>query len=234
MFKCDGPIVADLVAASDSIPAVPDAVIADVADSIRQMDRAHGLSLVVSVGRLIVEKLFGGDTAEIHRRGRKGATLTRLAEQPDLPFSHSQLSRTVGVYESVAQFGPVESWRNLTITHVRIVLPLPAPERQALLQKAEAKAWPVTKLDAEAKTARNKAKSAKGAGGRPPDSPTTRAVKILTRTTEQQAEAVEIVADADDFKEEDAMAIIAAATALELQCGEIQERMTAKLQGMPT
>ena len=231
MFKGDGPIVTELVVASDSRPAVPDAVIADVAESIRQMHRAHGLSLVVSVGRLIVEKLYGGDTAEIHRRGRKDATLTKLAEQPDLPFSLSQLSRAVGVYESVAQLGPVESWRNLTMTHVRTVLPLPAPERQALLQKAEAKAWPVTKLAAEAKKARDRAKVVKGTGGRPPDSPTARAVKTLTRTMEQQAEALASVADADDLKPEEAMAIMAAATALKLRCTEIQERMRVRLNG---
>ena len=231
MFKGEGPIVTELVVASDSLPAVPDAVIADVAETIRQMHRAHGLSLVVSVGRLIVEKLYGGDTAEIHRRGRKDATLTRLAEQPGLPFSLSQLSRAVGVYESVAQLGPVESWRNLTMTHVRTVLPLPAPQRQALLQKAEAKAWPVTKLEAEAKKARDKAKVAKGAGGRPPNSPTTRAVKTLTRTMEQHAEALDQVNDAEDLKAEEAVALVAAATALKLQCVEIQERMRGRVGG---
>lgn len=231
MFKGDGPIVTELVVASDDLPEVSDTVIAEVAQTIRAMHRAHGLNLVVSVGRLIVEKLYGGDTAEIHRRGRKDATLTRLAEQTDLPFSLSQLSRAVGVYESVAQLGPVESWRNLTMTHVRTVLPLPAPDRQALLQKAEAKAWPVTKLEAEAKKARAKAKVAKGAGGRPPDSPTTRAVKTLTRTMEQQADALAAVADADDLKPEEAMAIMAASTALKLRCADIQERLKGKLRG---
>lgn len=218
-------VESQLVQAPEPTLMVPDAVIAEVADSIRQMHRAHGLSLVVSVGRLIVEKLYGGDTAEIHRRGRKDAALSRLANQPNLPFSLSQLSRAVGVYESVAQLGPVDSWRHLTMTHVRTVLPLPAPERQALLQKAEAKAWPVTKLEAEAKKARDKAKVAKGAGGRPPDSPTTRAVKVLTRTMEQQADALAAFANADDLESEDAAAITAAATELKLQCMEILERI---------
>lgn len=224
MLKSEGEQKTELVVAAAMAPDVSDAVIAEVAQTIRDLERAHKVSLVVTVGRLIVERLYGGNAAAVHARGPKASPLSRLAAQEDLPFSLPQLSRAVGIYESVAKLGPVDSWRHLTMTHVRTVLPLPAPERQTLLEKAEAKGWSVKQLEAQAKKTR---KDKSTGGGRPPLPAITKSVLAVKRLVDEQERILE---RDEELTEAQIGALLMTVSALKLQCTAIQERMTAKLR----
>ena len=210
----------ELVASGQRAVDVPDAVVTEVADAIRAMHRVHGVRLIVEVGRLIVERIFDGDSEAIHRRGRKESALSRLADQPDFPFSLSRLSRAVGIYESAADLSDVGSWQNLTLTHVRTVLPLPASERQPLLAKAEQRGWSVKQLALQAQRAR----TTKTAGGRPPLVPSASAVSACVRSSEDFQKAVSEFESVEGLTDEQKGKVPAVASRVRDVCTEFLER----------
>lgn len=208
----------DLVQAAD----VSDEVVADVAQGIREMHRQHGMRFVVEVGRLVVERLYGGDAALAHRRGPKASPLARLAEQPELPLSLSQLSRAVAIYEAVAHLGDVATWQHLSMSHVRAVLPLPASDRPDLLRTAEERGWSVKQLEASVRRRRPERR----AGGRPTLLPFVRSLRALERLVRDDAAFAGLDA-AESLRAEDAERARRTVTELRRRCDEIERLLPA-------
>ena len=215
----------DVLAASDGVAlAVAESTILGVAQEIRTMHRLHGLRFVVGVGRVIVERFFGGDASAIHKRGPKDDSLKRLAEQPDMPLSLPQLSRAVAIFEAVEPLGEVDTWQHLSMSHVRAVLPLPAPDQQALLTKTEKKGWSVKMLEAQARK-----KKRKRGGGRHPLPRFVKSIRALGKFDDD-----DLFGDLDgidSLEPEDADALYKTVTGLKLRCEKLQEQLQPRVSG---
>jgi hypothetical protein len=115
------------------------------------------------LGRLIVDRFHGGDLEAFRGRGRKDASLRKLAQHPELPMSASALYNAVAAFDFAENNPGVYSSKHLTPTHVRTVLALPAPEQIRLLAEAEDRALTVEQLASEVARARS---SERRGGGR--------------------------------------------------------------------
>lgn len=149
----------------DAAPSeVGDETIAEVARSIRALHDQHALRFAVEVGRLIIERFYGGDLSRAKSRAAKDVSLRKLAEQPDMPLSRSALHNAVRLYDLVQRLGGIETCAPLGPSHLRALLPLPEEEQARLAEAARDKGWTVRELEAAARDAR----APKRAGGRPP------------------------------------------------------------------
>ena len=127
------------------------------------------------------------------------------------------LDRHPGVYSS----------KHLTVTHVRTVLPLPDKVQQRLLDRAEAKAWTVQHLAAEARKV--KAKAPKRGGGRRALLTFVKTIRALRRFDDDA-----LFADfeqLDALGEDEAQALYQTVTGLKLRCEALQERLQARVPG---
>ncbi len=201
--------------------------IARVAQGIRELHRHHGLRLIFNVGRLIVDELYAGDSAAVHQRGPKDSPLSLLASQPNSPFSKSQLSRAVAVYEALAPLGDVATWQHLSASHVRVVLTLPAPNQKELLRRAESEEWSVRQLEAKAQGAKGKTRS----GGRPPLPRFVRSIHALEKYVVEPAIVFGDLEAVDELDAEEARRLYRTVTSMKLRCEELQKALRDKVQG---
>jgi hypothetical protein len=136
----------------ESIPSTieeEDAVDAIVGE-LRTLARAATLELAVRVGRVVVERFYGGRVEVWRQRGRRCPSFRKLAEHPDLPMSATALYRSVCIFEVFERLGGIATWKHVGASHVRAVLPLPPTDQERLLLDAEASGWSVRRLDEEA------------------------------------------------------------------------------------
>ena len=111
--------------------------------------RAATLDFALSVGRLIIADVYGGDLAGWRDRNpKKDHSLRKIANHPDLPMCPAALYRSVAMFELCERLG-TRSWRHVSTTHLRLVLPLGKDEQVRLLRDAEANRWSVRRLDSE-------------------------------------------------------------------------------------
>ena len=117
-----------------------------IARELREPRGVTGLELALSIGRLMLERLYGGDIAVWHSRGRKDGSFRRLAKHPDLPFGPSTLSRAVGIYEISLRRPDLLGLRNVTWSHVRELLKLPSDQQDRLIDETSRNEWSVRRL----------------------------------------------------------------------------------------
>ena len=139
-------------------------VIDEVIRGIQAAQARHGFALTAEVGRLILEKLYGGDPELMIRRGPKDSSLRKLAEHPALPMSATTLHYSLGVYLLLLRRPDVHLSEHLTPTHLRVVLPLPSPDQDELLARAETEGLTVAELTVQVRQVREN--TSRG-GGRP-------------------------------------------------------------------
>jgi len=151
-------------------------VIDQVVEAVRVIQRTARVTATLDVGALIVEKLFGGDLERVHARGSKDVSFRRLAAHPRLPCSASTLWRCVRVYELVRRMPWLVNLDYITVTHIVVVLALPAESQETLLRQAGAERWTVAQLRKKVKAER---------GGSEPEkkvaTPLARSVRHLHR-----------------------------------------------------
>ena len=216
-----------VVIEADTAPTVADDTIADVVAGIRAAQAKHGFALVREVGELIVAKFYGGDIGVLRDRGPKDASLRKLAEHPDLPMSAASLYTAVATYDVLDRHPGVSSSKHLTPTHVRTVLPLPDKAQQRLLTRAEAKAWTVQQLEAEARKV--KVRAPKRRGGRRPLPTFVKTIRALRRFDDDA-----LFADfeqLDALGEDETQALYQTVTGLKLRCEALLERLQARVPG---
>jgi hypothetical protein len=136
------------LAANGSAPLVlHDGVIEGTAAEIRDCARAAKLEFASKVGRIVLERFYGGDVAAWHSHGRKDASLRKLADRlEDAHLSASALYRCVAIHAALQALGPLEQWHRVAPTHVSLVLPLPPDDQAALLREVEENGWSVDEL----------------------------------------------------------------------------------------
>jgi hypothetical protein len=126
-----------------------DAALEQVAGEIRTLASAAVLDFARGVGRIVLERCYGGDEAAWRSHGAKDVSLRRLADRlgDGERFGAASLYRCVAIHLVLRRLGRSAEWTNLTPSHVRLVLPLDASEQTRLLLEAQAGAWSVRELE---------------------------------------------------------------------------------------
>lgn len=141
---------------------VADEVIDQVVAEINSLYHNQTLTFHLGVGRVIVERLYGGDREAWRSRGTKDTSFRKLAEREDFidGVSAAVLRRATAIYDMCAQLELLDpetgesTWIHLGTSHLRAVLGLPDSEQKRLLTRAEDKKWTVEKLESEVRKAR--------------------------------------------------------------------------------
>jgi hypothetical protein len=104
---------------------------------------------MISVGRLIVERLYGGDLDAARARRRKDRSLRRLQRHPDLPFPPSMVSRSISTYLLSRRRVDLLDIKNLGASHLQELLGLAPSEQDHFLERLASEVWSVERLRAE-------------------------------------------------------------------------------------
>jgi hypothetical protein len=118
-----------------------------VVRELQELARQGALDLAFRIGKLIVDRFYGGDINLWRRRGRKSISLRALTRYPELPFSAAAIYRALAIHELVERVGSVSAWKHLGPGHFRAVLALPESEQIRYLTFAEERAWTVGQLE---------------------------------------------------------------------------------------
>lgn len=151
-------------------PPTPEPVVeTSLADRLGELAKDASVEHAVEIGRLVIERLYGGDLSTWRSRGPKAHSLRELARRSDLPISSSALYRSIALFELGQRLGGVSRWssRGLGISHMRLVLGLPADEQHRLLDMAVDQSWTVAELERETVLVRENQPRKKARGGRP-------------------------------------------------------------------
>lgn len=150
-------------------------------ERLQSLTRGALMKFSLEVGRIVIETLYDGDSTAWRDRGHKSSTLRALAASPELPISVSALYRALAIYELNASIGrDVESWQNIGISHVRVVLGLERQQQLNLLDAASEKNWTVSKLEKEAARYRSVVRTRGGRRATPRYVKTIRRIHDLT------------------------------------------------------
>ena len=134
------------------------------------------------VGKLIVDTFYSGDLMRWRTRDpTKDVSFRKLSRHPDLPMSAAALYRSVCTYELCERLN-LRSWRHISASHLRLVLPLSDRDQEKVLRTAEVHAWPVRRLDEEvAIMLSSRAELCKGSGGRKRDGRLRHAMRSVAK-----------------------------------------------------
>ena len=124
--------------------------------------KAATFDFALAVGRLVIDEFYDGDMNRWRNRDPgKEISLRKLARHPQLPMNPSALYRSVAIYE-LSERLDLRSWKYISTSHMRLVLPLSPDEQARLLLAAETNAWSVRRLDQEVSTLRSTSLASRG------------------------------------------------------------------------
>jgi hypothetical protein len=132
-------------------------------EDLRRVYCGGGTMLMVKVGKLVLERLYGGDVNLWHARGRKDASFRKLAERPRLPFSRANLARAVGIYVLSLRRPDLFELQDVGPCHLREILTLEPAVQDRLLAQTTAQQWSVCRLHNEIQQLRSSDPSAHAA-----------------------------------------------------------------------
>ena len=117
-------------------------MIAAVLLELREIDRRTSLERAAAIGRVVLERFFGG-SPEVwrERRNNKNNSIRRIAEHPDCPLSRSALNEAVGVYVAVQSLHCVQTSGHITASHVAAITFLGVEQQRRWLERAEQGSW---------------------------------------------------------------------------------------------
>jgi len=100
------------------LPApLPEAALQEVIETLNSYQKEAGFSFARQVGRLIVDRLYGGELGGWRSRGPKDSSFQKLAEKSEegsLLLSASALYRCVALVELEARLG-ISTWKHLSL-----------------------------------------------------------------------------------------------------------------------
>jgi hypothetical protein len=156
--KKDGEIVGSPEDAPAAVPAktptvvVSDAAIERLADEIHTLTREAKRVYVLAVGRLVMERFYGGDVALFRSRGHtKDVSIRRLAVRLEAidTMKATTLYRCLTCYEFVQRTPSVSALKHIGVGHLYAVLVLPEPLREQVLLRADAERWTTRRTQIE-------------------------------------------------------------------------------------
>ncbi|MDP9151535.1 MAG: hypothetical protein M3O36_16565 [Myxococcota bacterium] len=220
--------------AAESHATCDDAPLDGVVLRVNAICKTATLNFALSVGRVIIESLYGGrlDLWRTRDPGKE-QSVRRVARHPRLAMSPAALYRSIAIYELCERLES-RSWKHISTTHMRLVLPL-APEQQAaLLREAEMHRWSVRRLDQEVGSlaASSTARAAHHGGGRKRASRLHQTIRQLKRSVE----AVEGLIEAVDVEmsPESARASLEMLGLIRNACRSLETRVAQCVSPSPT
>jgi hypothetical protein len=132
------------ISVPDGVDDAPD--IDAIVGELRELYCVTGLKLALTIGKLVLERIYGGDIGLWHSKGRKDLSFRKLAKHPALPFGPSTLSRAVGIYEISLRRLDLLQLPNVTSSHVRELLKLPCEQQDRLIDQTSRDEWSVRRL----------------------------------------------------------------------------------------
>lgn len=216
-------------AADEAQLVLPDDAIIEVVDGIREAQKKHGFALVQEVGRLIVEKFYGGDVSVLRDRSKTDGSLRQLAEHPDLPMSASSLYRAVAMHELIERHGGVAGWKHLGPSHVRAVLPLEEKVQKRILRYAENHSWTVDRIEEAVRKARDGEE--RHGGGRPPLPKFQKSINALRKYADNADDLFSELDKLDGIDEKKAREMYTTVCGLRAKLEELEAQLEAKVQG---
>jgi hypothetical protein len=127
--------------------AAPD--IGALVRDLRALYYVTGIELMLRIGALILDRLYGGDETRWKSRARKDFSFRKLEQHPDLPFKASMLSRAVSIYVLSRRRPDLPRLENVSQTHLQEILSLESEVQDRLLARVEEEKWSVQRLRAE-------------------------------------------------------------------------------------
>ena len=208
-----------------------DAEIDATADEVRRVGREGMLSTAVAIGRVIVERLYGGDLEAWRSGAAKASSLRRLAERLQdgdaAARSVSALHRACGLYAAEVEHG-VSALEHLTASHVYAVLGLPVEVQRELLVAANEERLTTRDLEARARAARP---AASNGGGRPR---LPRFVKTIRGFRHVLSEPDALFGDLEQvgsLGDAEVVELRAVVSELRARCEEVEARLAGRLVG---
>ncbi len=123
--------------------------ISGLVHELRELYYVKGIELMLRVGELILERLYGGNVVRWHARHRKDTSFRKLQRHPDLPFRASTLSRAVSMYLLSRRRPDLLQMQNVSQSHLQEVLNLETGLQDYLLGRVEGERWSVQRLRTE-------------------------------------------------------------------------------------
>ena len=211
---------------------VSDAVIDEVAHTIRDMHRAAGLQFACDVGQLVLDRFYGGDLDLLRKTGPKCVSFQKLARHPELPMSAAVLHQAVAVFELTERLRVVYTCKRLGVSHVRAVLNLPEDTQVRLLKRAEQAGWTVEKIEDEARRARQR--DPRRRGGRPPLPPVVKATRAIRRQVDQASSLFSRDDDLRNLAEDNAKEVLDAVANVRVQLDDLERHVKASVPALDT
>jgi hypothetical protein len=221
-------------AARQASPSISEAEVERAVLELNGLCKATTFDFAIAVGRLVIERFYGGDLEAWRSRGAKTASFRMLARHPELPLSPSALYRAVAVYELSRRL-PVDQWKHICTSHLRIVLPLPREDQARFLEMANAQLWRVGRLREE--VARAEAAiggRGRSRGGRKKASGLRRTIRLLERCVAESDSFVGV--DDGEFQPspESAQGVVELMRRLQHACAKLETTAARFLPGAHT
>jgi hypothetical protein len=202
------------------LPApLAESALEDLVETLNSYQKEAGFSFARQVGRLIVERLYGGDLARWRSRGPKDSSFQKLAEKSEegrLVLSASALYRCVALVELEARLG-ISNWKYLSLSHVRLVFGLPEGDQEKLLIQAEDRQWTIAQMEIQAEKLRA---LRKGARGRPRQPAFVKSIGRMKRLLEEEDAFVDLE-KAAELDPREAGELAEALRKMQAKCGEL-------------
>jgi hypothetical protein len=202
-------------------------VVARTVRRINAMGASTALELTLAVGEVVLADLYEGDMGKLRSRNRKDhVTLRCVAADPALAMSASALYRSIAIFDVCSRIGR-RSWRHVSSSHVRAVLPLDPSAQEDLLVMAERDRWSVREIErhAAAVAAAPQARSRRGGRKR-----RTR-LRAVVDGIRREAEVVEGLIGEDDPLQDSSPESVRAATLAFERLRDLCVGMIARVKG---
>jgi hypothetical protein len=140
------------VPAKAAVVVASDAAIERLADEIRTFTREAKIAYVLTIGRLVMERFYGGDLALFRSRRRtKDVSIRRLVARLEetATMSRTMLHRCLSFCELAQRAPSVPTLGQIGVSHVYVALSLPEPLQEPLLVRADVEGWTIGRTKQE-------------------------------------------------------------------------------------
>jgi hypothetical protein len=221
----------EVVQVLDGSPAEAD--LEEIVAQIRALKRDATFLFVSALGRLIIDRFYGGDLNIWRREGAKNLGLRRLAQrlstEAGLGLDASALSRAVGIYGLVSGIAGVATSQHLKVGHFVAVLALEPADAERLLLTAEAERWPVRTLREEAaKRVATHTDPIRKRPGRKPTPAFARGIRQFRTLLDRRDELLDSVARIDEVAPAEAAEMLDTLTELSGVVQRLQRALQAR------
>ena len=207
-------------------------VVSRIITQLNAICRNATFDFALSVGECVVKTLYNGDLSRFRSRDRRKAqTLRTIATHPNLQMSPAALYRSIATYELCERLG-AQSWAHISLSHVRLVLPLKSDDQERLLKQAESARWPVQRLDEEVAALMRTERPERNRGGRRRSSRLRQAMRMVDQSTERLKGLLESNEDVSaDASPESTRAALDSLHRAADACARLEHRLERTLRG---